>query len=429
MATAVVMPKAGISVESCIIGKWHKKVGEAVAEGETLFDFETDKASFECTSTASGTLLEIFFSDGDEVPCLVPVCAIGTVGEDVSALRPNGVMVSQAADMTPVTDAGQAAAPVAAATAPAGSGTGNISPRAQGLAKQMHLDSSFAVPTGPHGRIIARDIEALAASDNGGAGIGGRVFDASDTAVDIVTAPITAKPESKPAYADEKMSNIRRAISKAMTASLQNTAQLTHHHSCDATMLMNLRQQFKSSDEKQGLSGISINDMVLFAVSRTLNNHPHLNAHLLSGDTMRLFSGVQLGVAVDTPRGLMVPTIFDADKKSLLEISKEAKYLANICRTGSINPDLLQGGSFTVSNLGSLGVEVFTPIINPPQVAILGVCGISPKVRSGADGIELYQSMGLSVTYDHRAVDGAPASRFAQELVYNLEHFSLLLAL
>lgn len=427
MATAVVMPKAGISVERCIIGKWYKKVGDSVAEGETLFNFETDKASFECTSTASGTLLEIFFGDGEEVPVLIPVCAVGNTGEDVSALRPNGDTPQTAATGKPVTAAVQMspASPTAAST---GSGTGNISPRAQGLAKQLHLDPSDAVPTGPHGRIIARDIDALAAADKGGPGIGGRVFD-TDTNKETAPAQVSAKPERLPVFTDEKMSNIRRAISKAMTASLQNAAQLTHHHSCDATELLDLRQQFKTSDEKLGLTGISLNDMVLFAVSRTLRNHPNLNAHLLNGDTLRLFSGVQLGVAVDTPRGLMVPTIFDADKKSLLEISREAKELAALCRTGSISPDLLQGGSFTVSNLGSLGVEMFTPIINPPQVAILGVCGTTPRVRNGADGIDVYQSMGLSVTYDHRAVDGAPASRFAQELVYNLEHFIMLLAL
>jgi len=142
-----------------------------------------------------------------------------------------------------------------------------------------------------------------------------------------------------------------------------------------------------------------------------------------------LFKHVHLGVAVDTPRGLMVPTIFNADQKSLLEISKEVKELAAQCREGNINPDKLSGGTFTVSNLGNMGVESFTPVINPPQTGILGVCGTIERVRKSKDGnIEIYPAMGLSLTYDHRAVDGTPAARFQKELGKNLENFTTLLA-
>ena len=144
---------------------------------------------------------------------------------------------------------------------------------------------------------------------------------------------------------------------------------------------------------------------------------------------VRHFKHVNLGVAVDTPRGLMVPTIFAADTMSLLEISKAVKELAAECRDGAISPDKLSGGSFTVSNLGNLGVESFTPVINPPQTGILGVCGTIDRVRKAADGsIELYPAMGLSLTYDHRAVDGTPAAKFQKELCANLENFVTLLA-
>ena len=158
-------------------------------------------------------------------------------------------------------------------------------------------------------------------------------------------------------------------------------------------------------------------------VSRALLNHKELNAHFL-GDTMRLFSGAHVGIACDTPRGLMVPTLFNADKLSLSEISVKSKELTSACREGTINPDLLTGGTFTVTNLGTLGVESFTPVLNPPQTGILGVCGITERTRNDVP----YPAMGLSLTFDHRAVDGAPSARFLQEVVKKLENFSLTLA-
>jgi pyruvate dehydrogenase E2 component (dihydrolipoamide acetyltransferase) len=217
-----------------------------------------------------------------------------------------------------------------------------------------------------------------------------------------------------------------------MHSSLQNTAQLTHHHSFDATEILGLRKKFKTSTDPE-IAGISIGDMVLYATVKTLMEHPEMNVHLINDTTIRSFSGVNLGVAVDTERGLMVPTIFDADKKSLREISKELKELATMARAGNINPDLLTGGTFTVSNLGATGVEMFTPILNPPQAGILGVCGTTTKVKSvgGENGhrgrAKTYEAMGLSLTYDHRAVDGAPASRFAKALCEKLENFLSLL--
>lgn len=167
--------------------------------------------------------------------------------------------------------------------------------------------------------------------------------------------------------------------------------------------------------------------MVVYGVTRVLRDYPELNAHLL-GDTLRLFDGVNLGLAVDTPRGLMVPTLFGADKMSLSDISKTTKELAEAARSGSIAPDLLTGASFTVSNLGSVGVEIFTPVINPPQTGILGVCNITYRPKpDGNGGFTFYPAMGLSLTYDHRALDGAPATRFLRDLGKALENFPVLL--
>jgi len=237
-------------------------------------------------------------------------------------------------------------------------------------------------------------------------------------------APVAAAPEVE--YEDVKFSGIRRAISKSMKSSLSSMAQLTHNFSFDASAIMAYRKALKAAGDD--FAGITLGDIILYAVSRTLLSCPDLNAHMLDDNNIRLFKHVHLGVAVDTPRGLMVPTIFNADQKSLLEISKEVKELAAACRTGAISPDKLSGASFTVSNLGSFGVESFTPVINPPQTGIIGVCTTVQRPRMGANGIELYPAMALSLTYDHRAVDGAPASRLMMELCKNLENFTTLLA-
>ena len=210
--------------------------------------------------------------------------------------------------------------------------------------------------------------------------------------------------------------------------SLQAMAQLTEHFSFDASAIQGYRKLLKGMEGD--CAGITLGDMLLFAVSRTILDYPDLNANAIEDGSVRRFRHVNLGVAVDTPRGLMVPTIFHADQKSLLQISREVRELAAQARSGRISPDLLAGGTFTVTNLGSTGVEMFTPIINPPQTGILGVCGITQRVRAGEDGqAVLYPAMGLSLTVDHRIVDGAPAAYFMRALCGNLERFTALMAL
>ena len=403
-AKAVIMPKAGITVESCIIGEWLKQVGDQVAVGDILFTYETDKASFECESTAEGELLAIFFNEGDEVPCLENVCAVGPHGEPTDCLKPGAVVEVAAAVEEAAAPAAVEEAPVATAVVGA-----PVSPRAAKLAKAHGVDPTLAVGTGPNGRIIERDVLKLIANPPA-----------------VVATAVAAAPAAEE-YKDVKFSGIRRAISKSMTTSLHTMAQLTHNNSFDATEILAYRKALKAAGGEY--AGITLGDIVLYAVSRTLLNHPDLNANMLDDNNIRLFSHVNLGVAVDTPRGLMVPTIFHADQMSLLEISKAVKVLAGECREGNISPDKLSGGSFTVSNLGNLGVESFTPVINPPQTGILGVCGTIDRVRKGKDGsIEIYPAMGLSLTYDHRAVDGTPAAKFQKELGQNLENFTTLLA-
>ena len=224
------------------------------------------------------------------------------------------------------------------------------------------------------------------------------------------------------------MSNIRKAIAKSMCASLTEMAQLTLNSSFDATALMDYRAKLKEGAEAMGLGKITINDVILFAVSRILPKYPELNANLVDGK-FRKYKHANVTMAVDTERGLLVPVIFGAETKTLSEIAAETKVLASKAKEGKLLPDEMKNGSFTVSNLGSMGIESFTPVINPPQTAILGVCGMEDKVRAGKDGqIELYKAMGLSLTIDHRALDGADGSRFLKELCTAMTKFSVLLA-
>ena len=417
MVNGVLMPKAGITVESCIIGKWRKAVGDRVAVGDILFDYETDKASFECESTAGGELLEIFFQDGDEVPCLVNVCAIGTKGEDCASLRPVGT--TPAAPSAPAEEAPGVRAELTP-SAPAGTGA-PVSPRARKLAETAGVDAAQAAGTGPNGRIIERDVRRLMSE-------GAPVREALPVEEEAFAARDSGLSGGEAEYEDVKFSNIRRVIARGMVNSLQAMAQLTEHFSFDASAIQGYRKLLKGMEGD--CAGITLGDMLLFAVSRTILDYPDLNANAIEDGSVRRFRHVNLGVAVDTPRGLMVPTIFHADQKSLLQISREVRELAAQARSGRISPDLLAGGTFTVTNLGSTGVEMFTTIINPPQTGILGVCGITQRVRAGEDGqAVLYPAMGLSLTVDHRIVDGAPAAYFMRALCGNLERFTALLAL
>ena len=221
------------------------------------------------------------------------------------------------------------------------------------------------------------------------------------------------------------MPNIRKVIAKGMMNSLSSMAQLTMNISFDCTNINEFRKFLKDNAEKLNLPAITINHIIIFALSRLLKKHKDLNAHLVNGDTMRYFDHVNMGIATDTPRGLLVPTLFGADTLTLSQIAIQSKELSSQAIQGGINPELLQGGTFTVSNVGTMGIESFTPVINPPQTGILGVNTLETKIKLGKNGeIIPYTAMSLSLTFDHRALDGAPAGRFLKELKEYLENFT-----
>ena len=412
----VMMPKQGITVESCILTKWNVKVGDAVKKGDILFSYETDKSAFDQESEVEGEVLALFCEEGDEVPVLTNVCAVGKKGDDYSSLAPDGAQVEVA------TEAPKAEEVKAEASAPTQTVATNTdgrvfaSPRAKNLANKLGVDLKDAIPTGPNGRIIESDVRLASVAPK-------------KVEAPVVSAPATTEVKKADvdfkAYKDEKMPNIRKVIAKGMVNSLSTMAQLTMNISFDCTNIMELRKFFKANEEKLKLPAITINHIIVFALSRVLKNHKDLNAHLINGDTMRYFEHVNMGIATDTPRGLLVPTLFGADTMTLSEIAVKSKALSNDAIKGGINPELLQGGTFTVSNVGTMGIESFTPVINPPQTGILGVNTLETRVKLGKNGEMIpYTAMNLSLTFDHRALDGAPAGRFLKELKDYLENFS-----
>ncbi len=438
MATPVIMPRQGQSVESCILTEWKVKQGDSVSEGDVLAVIETDKASFDLESTASGKVLELFWEADDDVPVLANVLVIGEDGENVEEFRPAGEGasvpdVSSSPDAT-VTEAPSsvvessipttASAPISSNEVPLGGISAGVSPRARKLAFRHGMDPETLEGSGPNGRVIERDVEAV---------ISGRPrlsASAVSKARDGMEPPIRGKGLAGMALASdmrepgaiegakvEQVKGIRKLVAERMIQSLQTSAQLT----LNAHFELTKAQAYRKERVDGGKSKVSINDLIAYAQIQALGAHAELNAHFL-GDRFAVFEKVHLGIAVDSPRGLMVPVVKDASDLSLEALSTEIKKLAIACREGTIQPDDLSGGSCTLTNLGMLGVSTFTPVLNVPEVAILGVGGIELKPKRTESGdIEYAEFLPLSLTIDHQAVDGAPAARFLQTLVTLLE--------
>ena len=501
MATEIVMPRQGQSVEACTIVRWVKQPGEDVDAGDVLCEIETDKAAFEVESTAAGTLLAQFFPEGEEVAVLTPIAAVGDAGEAVpapgatsapkdranadsaaasavprvapspaGAVPPSAPPVSAPEPLpaTPPAHGAEVSAPNDPTAAPGRRGGPASSPRARRRAGELGVDYTVLSGSGPGGRIIERDVVAAAAAQPPltaaaraaaaagspvpatGSGIGGRVTlaDLAASAAspgaarpDGAPPPAAAEPSSTaPQVTTVPVTGVRKLISERMRQSLLDSAQLTMHASADAEALVAYRARLKSSAEHLNLRHVTINDLILFAVARTLPQFPELNAVVRgagdgAGDLIEQHRDVHLAFAVDTERGLMVPVIAAAERLSIGALADRAHELAAAAQAGSINPDLLQGGTFTVTNLGAFGVESFTPILNLPQVAILGVGALVLKpvaadlTQPGASQQVSYRRhLGLSLTIDHRMVDGAPAARFLQALAAAIADLDLLAA-
>lgn len=409
MAIPVIMPKQGQSVETCIITKWFRQAGEHVKAGDILFSYETDKASFDHESPIDGTILEIIHPEGSEVPVLSPVAILGSPGETIGSSDLNSMIPAETRTEEAIKVTRQESVQTHTAT-PQSTGTDElkirISPRARNIADKNKINYTNIRGSGPLGRILVRDI------------------------MDAMKSPVAesmTSPEAGKDYTDNPLSNVRKLIAKSMHASLMNSAQLTHHMSADVRRLLDVRQAVKKKITSGALmQDITLNDMICYCVVKALHKFPEVNSHF-NDEFIRTFSRVHLGIAVDTPRGLLVPVVKNADGMDLVELSRSLKAAAENCRRGNIDPELIKStaATFTVSNLGNYGVEMFTPVINLPQSAILGVCTIIHRPADlGNNTYGFVPFIGLSLTYDHRAIDGGPATLFLKEIKNEIENFS-----
>ena len=442
MAQQVVMPKQGNSVESCIIVEWKVQVGDTVTTGDVLCSAETDKSTIDVESSADGVVLARLFEEGADVPVMVPIALIGEAGEQVELVE-NTV---QQEEEKPVEQESQEVKLAVSTPATAEKASG-ASPRARNLASSLGVVLDTVQPSGPKGRIIERDVlsvqtEPLSpvakelalkqgiSAPKSGSGIGGRIL-SSDLGKEqpSVAVPTVSSIPIQESVVEIPVKGVRKVTARRMMESIHSTCQLTLHAYADARALKRLRSGFKNARLELGLNNITIGDLVLFSVSRTLLQFPAFNAHFL-GDKILQFNHVHLGVATDTPRGLLVPVVRNSDMLSLRQLSEASKVLIGKCKDGTAQTDEITGSTFTVSNVGAFGIEAFTPVLNVPEVAILGVGGIMLKPIADSDGaVQFIEHIALSLTMDHQAVDGADAARFLKALMDNIASIDLLMAL
>jgi len=475
------MPRQGNTVESCIIVDWKINEGDDVTDETIVCEVETDKATFEIPAGSAGKVLKILCNAGDDVPVLSPIAVIGASGENWQDLLENtsrkdaepvrqtqrsqsnekeNINTSDNKNNSSQEEINQTTSSIFGVNQMSDAQNSNsdkfISPRARNLAEKEALSPETVPGTGPEGRIIERDVlaaleqrpgmtaaaKAAAAKVAGakampfqGTGIGGRVTtnDIASFSAAGITSSYKDKEPIQDTFTETPIRGIRKVISDRMLKSLAETAQFTLNASAPVSRLQDIRTRLKTTDylpEEFKSLKITVNDLILFAVSRILPRFSYMNVHK-TGDTIKTFNMVHLGLAVDTPRGLMVPVIRNADLLSLAQISSEVKRLAASCQNGTAKPDELSGSTFTVTNLGSLGITSFTPVLNTPEVAILGVCGIEMKpIASSVNECccKCAPHIGFSLTINHQVVDGAPAARFLKALCDAVADIDLLLA-
>lgn len=392
MVTEVILPVLGETMSEGTIVEWVKQEGEPVERGAVLFMVETDKATLEVEAPAKGFLRQILVPVGETVPVLTVVALITrTADEDISAyeFRVPGFEFQVAEAMKPETRI-------------------FASPRARRLAREKGVDLALVTGTAPNGRIVERDVVAY--------------LEALPKAIPSVPAPARAVE----AVGEVPMTGVRAVIAQRMQESHQTTAPVTLTTEADAMAFVELRERLKEALASELGFNLGYNDLLIKVAAYALREFPYMNARL-DGERVRHLREVHIALAVDTDRGLLVPVIRNADRKGVAEIAREVRDLAERARAGKALPDELSGSTFTITNLGRHEIDAFTPIINLPEAAILGVGRI--KARPAVVGGELCvrQTMWLSLTFDHRLVDGAPAARFLQRIKQLIENPYLLL--
>jgi pyruvate dehydrogenase E2 component (dihydrolipoamide acetyltransferase) len=410
MATPIDMPQLGLTMEKGTILQWLKAEGEKLEKGQPVVLIQTEKVEYEVEAPAAGTLLKVVAKEGEELPVGGLMGILGQPGEDVSALlagatasgEPSTQRVAESREPRAESRAG-AVAPVRAPGERI-----KISPVAKKLAQEHGIDIATLTGSGPEGRIVREDVERAIATKSR------EPHPALRAGYPESREQRGAAPEVIP------LAGIRKVIFDRMGQSWREAARVTLFADADMTEVVRLRQA-KGAEWERGF-GIkpSYSDLIHMAVARALREAPRINCRL-DGQGVRIRKEVNLAFAVDLGEGLVTAVIRSADKKSLGDLAKKARDLAERARSGRLAPDDMADGTFTVTNLGGLGVESFTPIINPPQAGILGVGKILEKpVVLGGD-IHIRSMMTLSLVFDHRLIDGAPAAKFLAKVKELLE--------
>ena len=399
MAYEVLMPQLGLTMEEGTVSQWVKHEGDPVKTGDVLLEITTDKLTNEVTSEHDGVLLKIVAQEGEDVPVKGLLCYVGQAGESVGD--------APAAAPAAATPAAAPAAPAAApAAAPVAGARLRVSPLARKTAAKLGVDLSKLTGSGPSGRIRQQDV--LAAAD---------AAQASAPAPAAAAAP-AAKPAAKGGLelmegdTVVKLAGMRKVVAQRMLQSHTEIPPVTQNTKVDVTELMKFRKMLLAETG----SKYSVNDLILKATAKCLRAHPEVLVSL-DGDRIIQRAHVNLGMAVALDAGLIVPVIRDADRLGLDALSAAAKDLAFRAKSNKLTPDEYKGSTFSVSNLGMFGIETFTPIVNQPDAAILGVCAVEDElVMDDQGGISKHQVMRLSFTYDHRLIDGAVAAKFVMAL-------------
>jgi len=469
MATPVLMPLMGMTMEEGIISTWLVAEGDTVKEGDPILDFETDKINATIDAPADGIIGGITAAPGVSVKVQGIVCYLLEPGEEppAAAAAAAPAPVSLAAPPAPTTPA--QSAPVAAAPVPppTPNGRAKASPLARKIAAEQGLDLTTMQGSGPGGRIVAEDLSAvapaapaMAVAATAPAGSAGRIMSspfarklAAEAGIDIATltgsgpdgrivaADVRAAEATPPAVAAAlrapaastgmvsstvPFTGIRRLIADRMVESLANSAQLTLVSEADATALVGLRNELAAQYESTIGFRIAYNDLFARIAVRALGEHPNMNARL-EGDQIVLLPYVNIGLAIDLEGGLAVPNVKNAESMQLVELAVALRESISRATTGSLTLDDVTGGTFTITSLGPMDVDAFTPVLNPPECAILGIGRIQPKPAVFENEVTVRQMVTLSLTFDHRINDGAPAARFLQRIKQLLEHPYLLI--
>jgi len=395
-------------METGTILKWLVAEGQALAKGQPVVLIQTDKVEYEVESPAGGTLLKIAAKEGAELPVGTLMAVLGQPGEDVRGLLASIPQPAPSAAASAAPPAAAAPAPAAAPPAPvrAPGERVKISPVAKKLAQEHGIDVESLAGTGPEGRIVREDVE--------------RAIAAKGQAPKVESRPAPAVPAAV-TPASVPLSGLRKVIFDRMGQSWREAARVTLFAEADVTELVRLRQALGAEWERRFGLKPSYTDLIHLAVARALRAEPRINCRL-EGQAVRIRPEIHLAFAVDLGEGLVAAVIRDADRKSLGEMAKAGRDLAERAKAGKLTPDEMADGTFTVSNLGAFGVGHFTPIINQPQAGILGVGAIQEKVAVLGGGMHIRSMLPLSLVFDHRLIDGAPAAKFVAKLRELLEH-------